>query len=495
MEQLKDCKIDLNSDSLENVKKIKDNIDNFVSQEYVKDLSITFSSLLDIPSNIIDKKIKQIIYDNFDYKDEDPRFKINYSWLSSLKYFFLFFILIIFKKKNKLINNKKKNIDIVLDNVEKHYVLEKFKKTLSNFNSSLIIHKKPLPKKISFNKETIYCYIHSFLFSNEILIGKTASFLKIIVKLLYLSKKKKINLIKIYFIFFYSSLKYYRIFNFYKSNLLIHDRIYHSCPLRNYIFKKTGGIKVFCLQSHLAEGTISVFNDIDTLVTFGRETDTKRKLELLGGNINDIVSCGSIRMEHALSNLQKIDEINQIDILLIGINLANWVGTSKKIMEIYYQHLHWISKICKKYPNLKILIKHHPNYKFDRKEHEIIKATNIQTIINPQKSFNSYHFLLKSKLILSFGSTMILEGLGLGKNCYYLDPDAKNSTFFNYLEYLNKKRVKSFEQLEVLVQKFAANNELILKENNENISLTHKNASQNLYKLLSKYNNENKNSE
>ena len=46
MEQLKDCKIDLNSDSLENVKKIKDNIDNFVSQEYVKDLSITFFKLI-----------------------------------------------------------------------------------------------------------------------------------------------------------------------------------------------------------------------------------------------------------------------------------------------------------------------------------------------------------------------------------------------------------------------------------------------------------------
>ena len=60
---------------------------------------------------------------------------------------------------------------------------------------------------------------------------------------------------------------------------------------------------------------------------------------------------------------------------------------------------------------------------------------------------------------------------------------------------LKNPELKSFEQLEVLVQKFAANNELILKENNENISLTHKNASQNLYKLLSKYNNENKNSE
>ena len=89
--QLKDCKIDLNSRSLENVKKIKDNIDNFVSQKCVKDLSITFSKLIRHSFQIIDKKIKQIIYDNFDYKDEDPKFKINYSWLSSLKYFFLFF--------------------------------------------------------------------------------------------------------------------------------------------------------------------------------------------------------------------------------------------------------------------------------------------------------------------------------------------------------------------------------------------------------------------
>ena len=41
-------------------------------------------------------------------------------------------------------------------------------------------------------------------------------------------------------------------------------------------FKKNGGSKVFCLQSHLAEGTISVFNDIDVLVTFGEENDTKK---------------------------------------------------------------------------------------------------------------------------------------------------------------------------------------------------------------------------
>ena len=39
--------------------------------------------------------------------------------------------------------------------------------------------------------------------------------------------------------------------------------------------------ETLCIQSHLAEGTISVFSDIDTLVTFGNEKDTLKKLKLL----------------------------------------------------------------------------------------------------------------------------------------------------------------------------------------------------------------------
>ena len=66
-------------------------------------------------------------------------------------------------------------------------------------------------------------------------------------------------------------MKYYRIFSIFESKYFIHDRIYHTCAVRNYLFKKNGGSKIFCLQSHLAEGTISVFSDIDILFTFGRE--------------------------------------------------------------------------------------------------------------------------------------------------------------------------------------------------------------------------------
>ena len=65
------------------------------------------------------------------------------------------------------------------------------------------------------------------------------------------------------------------------------------------------GGNLFCLQSHLAEGTISVFSDIDILVTYGKENDTKKKLELLGGKINSNFNLDQLRMERALSNMKK----------------------------------------------------------------------------------------------------------------------------------------------------------------------------------------------
>ena len=67
MEKIKDFRINLNSDSLENVKKIKDKVENFVSENDIKNLSFSLSSLLDIPVEVINKKIKQIVYNHFDY--------------------------------------------------------------------------------------------------------------------------------------------------------------------------------------------------------------------------------------------------------------------------------------------------------------------------------------------------------------------------------------------------------------------------------------------
>ena len=48
----------------------------------------------------------------------------------------------------------------------------------------------------------------------------------------------------------------------------------------------------------------------------------------------------------------------------------------------------------------------------------------------------SYYYLNNSKIVFSFGSSMILEARGLNKNAYFIDPKFENSSFFHKLEHL-----------------------------------------------------------
>ena len=79
MKNIKDFRIDLNSDSLENIVKIKESIDIFANQSSIDTLCLELSTILEIPNRIIKKKLKQIIYGRFDYYDNSPKFKFNYS--------------------------------------------------------------------------------------------------------------------------------------------------------------------------------------------------------------------------------------------------------------------------------------------------------------------------------------------------------------------------------------------------------------------------------
>ena len=59
--------------------------------------------------------------------------------------------------------------------------------------------------------------------------------------------------------------------------------------------------------------------------------------------------------------------------------------------------------------------KHHPNFHqySSEEEDEILKNSNIKKIISTNNiNENSYDFLFNSKICLSYGSTMILEGTG-----------------------------------------------------------------------------------
>lgn len=489
MKKIKEFRFNLDQNSSANMLEIRKIIDEFGDQKHIRDLNFKLSELLEIPEEIISKKTKQIVYGTFDYKENNPKFKINFNFYDSLKYFFCFLIFTILRKDLNLKESKKTKVDIILDNVEKRYVVEKFKKLLTFFNRPLILTNKRLKKQTEEQfKHFQFVDEHFAFLKNNILKNKKFSLLNFIFELVSSSLKLRLNLLRIYFPIFYTSLKYYKIFNIYNSKILVFDRIYHTCPVRNYIFKKCGGKKILCLQSHLAEGTISLFSDVDTLVTFGKEKYTEKKLRLLGGKINETFCCGSMRMEHGLENLDYLNQIENIDILLIGLNPYSWLNTSKVIPKIYYEHIEWVVKVSKINPKLKIVYKHHPNFKGDTIEDDILKDSNIKKIVKPKKNLNSYHFLMKSKLIVSFGSSMILEALSLRKKCFFLDPGLKNSAFFGNLDYLDKIRISNFEDFNKLAQTINEQSTNFDVKISDEFCLSHNKVSERIFNNIKEFN-------
>ena len=486
MINIKEFRINQDLDSLNNVKKIKDSINTFVNDKPILNLSRNLSNILEIPEEILKKKLKQVLYSQFDYYNKTPKFKLDFKIIKSIKYLFFFLTLILFKKNIKIKNESRTKVDLILDDVDRQHVVEIFGKILSSYKKPLILTNGSFKNNYDLNNQSIFLDINKSIFSCNILRNKTLKSIKFVFNLFVFSFKKKIDLLKIYFTVFYSAIKYYKIFSIYETNVLLHDRIYHSCAIRNFLFKKKGGKRTVCFQSHIAEGTISVFSDIDILLKFGKEKSTEEKLRLLGGKINSSASIGSLRMEQSLKDHNLLKKIKPIDILISGINIANWVGTSNNMIKDYYEHIKWIAKISKKFPNLKILIKHHPNYRGDAIEDKILKDCSVERIIKSSDGLNSYHYIMKSNFIISFGSTMILEALSLEKKCFFLDPGNKNSTFFENLGYLDKIRISDYKKLEDLITIYLIERKPIDKFDNNIFCLSHIKASVRSCEFLNK---------
>ena len=78
-------------------------------------------------------------------------------------------------------------------------------------------------------------------------------YLKLIIfflQLFFISFYLRFNFIHFYSILLFSSCKNYWIFQNYKSKYLIQDRFYRTCPVRNFFFKKYGGVVSCCTQKY-----------------------------------------------------------------------------------------------------------------------------------------------------------------------------------------------------------------------------------------------------
>ncbi len=510
IQNLKNFKLDQEKkNSLDNIKDLKNFVDNFFLQNDLKQFVYDTARLLDLDQNVVSLKSKKLLIQKFIYKEN--KFDETFSFFKIIYQLIIFFVIYI---KILLSKNQKKTLkkDLILFNVDSIDEIEKFKKVLLACGDTLILTKKKfnfnnvsnhifdsyLKKNLIINYNNEYLDI-SFKDKNEKYSIKTNIFYENNISLDRNSVKKKLcvfnyavklflksiflkfNLLEIFNIILFSKIKNYSIFKKFKAKYSLQDRINYTCPIKNFLFKKTGGIISGCVQTHLAEASISLFNDIDLFMTFGDEQYSKILSTSLGSRIEKSVPVGSIRVESFLNKTSREFNYDQeIDILVFGVNIYNWLYLNNESKKNYYMFLNYVSSISKNYKDLKIVFKHHPNNIEDKKEIEIMKSSNV---IYLDKKINSYSLIKNSKLFLSYSSTMIIETSGIVGKSYFIDPYNSNNIFFN--ENINYEKIKLVKPSDI----DETINSIILKKDKpkkmlNNICLESKNVSELIVKNL-----------
>ena len=438
-------------------------------------------SIFKIPKTdfLYDFKKTLFSYFNFTKGKFNKRLKFRYIFfdLISLMIFLIWYK--IFSRKINTINKQKIFFD-ELDNCEHLKYLEKIN---HYFKNNSIFHISKINPKIDKKNLKFFSFKKFCIYDSDTLNGNFFNLIKTILIILQISSKSRINLFAIFNFLIFRIFKYEKIFKENKSQYFFSFKFYNSSSIKNFIFKKYGGEKVSYFQKNLAEMSICFYIKTDILFSLGN--GTTHNIEKLGSEIKKIVPIGSLFLEKNLRHIKRNFK-NKIDICNIGINWAHRNHTSNidnKINKNYYEHIKWLKKISLEFPNLKILIKHHQNYRGDKKETNILKGSSVDIIYN-KKNKNSYQYLEDSRLITSFGSTMIIESKSLRKKSFFLDPNGQNQSYFEFLKNSDQLRITSYIKFKNIIKKYLIMSQKRKIMNSKNFCLNSSNVSKRIYRKL-----------
>ena len=435
---------------------LKKCIDKSQKETFLLKIVSTLSKIVDIPANIISYEIKQImaLSGNFSFSEGkfSKRFSPRYIILDGLYYLCCLGFVTIFSKKIF----KCETVNLIVDDVQFTSQVDLFYRLTKSADKSAYICRK----KIDFGKENIKKFNIKFFpiikfYNSNFLKGKKLPLFNLFFLILLQSLKYRINLFFVFTKILYKVVNYETIFSQINSKVLIIDRFHRTSAIKDFIFKRHGGIRTCCVQRNICEFTISFFIHIDIFFCLG--PNKPLLIRKLGGKIKKFVPVGSLFMEKWWYNEKKyLSKIPASDILVLGLNYANSperMYMDKYHYDNYYNHIRWIKKISNIFPNLKVIIKHHDNCRVDPIEKKILKYSNVKTIYKSIGSNLSYSYLYKANQIFSFGSTMVLEGLSINKPCYFLDPNLQNLSFFKSITNSKKIRIKNFSEFKKIVGK------------------------------------------
>ena len=460
-------KYDKNINKYENYKKILSNINNFQNSKSYKLWQRMIESIFIINNDEINFYVKKIYFQSLIYKKKKNKFIPRYC--NILKFFeflikYLIYFLVIKIKSKKI--NETKQCTVLIDEVENSQEIKLFHRFMELFKKEdVLILKKKNFKIIDSFQSTHFPRLKNYN-SNQISFNKIIKFFFFNI---FYSLKLRINL----FYFFLKTVDdcfYYDLLaKKIKPNYIINFRIQTSNNIKNYFFNKNGA-KICYIQKNISQVSQTTFNlKADILFCFGNYSYITNEKTFSSIKMN--VTVGSFFMENNFyrNNIyQEYSKVKKVyDILYIGSNNffpdGHW-DTYPEYTQNYLEHLNWIKNLAKKFPTLKFIFKHHSNNKSNF-ERNYLKDTNIEFV---DQSLNTYDLAYKSKFILSWGSTMIVELRSITGNSYFLDPFKKNIQFLNDLR---KKEIISITNYEDLLNKISDLKRNKYKEQNTNFCL------------------------
>ena len=447
-------------------------------------LFFDLSKILDIPKDILEKRSNQILFNSYEF--EKKKFNNSYSYIKIFYDFFVLTILLFGFLINSFIYKKYKikKFDLICDNIYSEGDIEQHKTFTNYFNSILLIGYSDLSlknKKLQFIniKKRILNYT-DFSFKGRMLL------LSFAFKILLFSLFSRVNLFSIFKHIIYDFIKYKKFYSEYRGKYYFNYRFYDTNALQNYIFKENGGLKTSCFQKNICILSLSCYVYTDIFFSLG--VDQGEICRELGGEIKTIEPVGSFHMEGKwFKQKRDLSKIPEIDILIIGINVPWPRGCINKDFHnsFYNKFLPWIKKISNEFPNKKIYYKHHNNFIGDSKESKLLLGSNINRIIDDQSLNGTYGWAYKSKIILSFASTMIVELLGNNKEAYFVDPNGINTQWYYGIKKLKKFKLNSYKDLKKTILS-KNKNPKIIKKNRKFYCLDSKNTKKRISDYLKK---------
>lgn len=471
---------EISKNNYENYKRILLKIEDIQKIDAFKSWKKMVQELHPVDEKEIDFYFKKIYFENLKLDSQKKKFiSLNCGILNILKfqfYYVIYFILIKFKKN---IKDEKVNGFILIDNIENPSDLKFYEEIIEICKDKKIIVNKT-SNFASKNKEFISLFIKRYSGYNT----TNFSFIKFF-KFLILNLKYSLQLrINLFYLFlkiiddcFYFEMMSKRI----HTKFILDFRHYASNNIKRFFFNKQK-TKICLIQKNISQLSQTFLHySADILFCFG--DDTKISNEKTFSNIDKSISVGSFFMNSNFYKLNRNIEFNnykkEYDIIYIGGNdicpNGKW-DTYKEYSNIYVEHLNWLKNISKLYPDLRIIIKNHPNNK-DTFEKKFFEKTNIKFI---DQKLNTYELAFKSKLILSWGSTMIIEFKSVTNQSYFLNPNMKNVQFVGDISNKSNICISKFDELIKTVNNI---DDFSYDEKNK-FCLNSKNVSNNIVKYL-----------